>query len=213
MKIFQCFLYGLLLLTFLACSGDKQILELESGGVLFQDDFSHRQGGWPTQVDVSGITDYLGEAYLIQVLVPYTDRQAHPGLNLTDAHVQVETTHISGSTNNRFGVFCRYRNPNNYYLFLLSTDGYYAVIKALDGQIEILGTKSMQRHENFSPNQPNNLIDVICVGHTLKLLVNGAHITILKDSDHQSGDVGLMVGTFNESETEILFDNFKVLQP
>jgi hypothetical protein len=201
-------------LVFLAgCALIPLELQAEPGQVLFQDNFSSRDGGWSSDITVSGVTDYLGESYRILVLSPDTDRLAQPGLSLADVHLQVESTRIAGPDNNRFGLICRLQDANNYYALLISSDGYYAIVKMQQGQTIVLGAETMQRDERLLPGQATHVLEAICQAQQLSLRVDGFELLRVQDADFERGDVGLIAGTFSESGTEILFDNFQVLQP
>lgn len=202
-----------LLTAFSSCRWLPLDYNLKPGEVLFQDDFSHRRGGWPSEIDANGSSDYLGEAYHLQVLAPYTERHALPGLNLQDVRIQVEGTKIDGPDDNRFGILCRYQDRDHYYALLISTDGYFAIVKVVDGQPELLGANSMQRHDQLIPGKQVYLLEAECNQTALILRVDGFEIARVEDDQLVSGDVGLAAGTFQKPGTDILFDNFKVLQP
>jgi hypothetical protein len=146
-------------------------------------------------------------------LTPNTERHALPGLNLQDVRIQVEGTQIDGPEDNRFGILCRYQNRDNFYAFLISTDGYFAVVKVVDGQPQLLGANAMQRHDRLIPGEKTYLLEAECNQTTLILRIDGFEITRVYDDQLASGDVGLAAGAFQEPGIEILFDNFKVLQP
>lgn len=201
------------LLCLAGCALYPLELQAESGQVLFQDNFSSRDGGWPSEITPTGISDYLGEAYRILVLSPETDRLAQPGLDLADVHIQVESTRIAGPDDNRFGVMCRVQDPNNYYAFLVSTDGYFAIVKMHAGQTTILGAETMQRDERLLPGQANHVLEAVCQEQWLSIRVDGFDLVRTQDTVFERGDVGLIVGAFNEPGPEILFDNFQVLAP
>lgn len=207
-------LTDILIVLYLAgCALIPLELSAESGQVLFQDNFSSRAGGWPSEIETAGVSDYLGEAYRILVSLPDSDRLARPGLDLADVHLQVESTRISGPVDNRYGVICRYQDENNYYAFLLSTDGYYAIVKMQEGQTIVLGTETMQPAQELLTGYPTHYIEAVCQGQQLTLQVNGRELASVMDSSFSSGDVGLIAGAFSEAGVEILFDNFQVLQP
>jgi len=52
-----------------------------------------------------------------------------------------------------------------------------------------------------------------CVGSTLTLYVNGEKLEQVTDSTFDSGDVGLLGGSFETGGVDLLFDNFIVYQP
>ena len=59
--------------------------------ILFQDDFSTKDGGWAEIRDQDGIIDYDQDGYRIQVLDPNFEYWSFPGLNFSDASIEVDT--------------------------------------------------------------------------------------------------------------------------
>jgi hypothetical protein len=47
----------------------------------------------------------------------------------------------------------------------------------------------------------------------LALFVNGRLVAEAQAAEWQSGDIGLIAGTYDLPGTDVLFDNFSVLQP
>ena len=182
--------------------------------VLFQDDFSNPDSGWDRVNVKDGITDYTPEgAYRILLNLPNTDVWANPGLSFTDVRIEVDATKVGGPDNNDFGVQCRYQDDNNFYFFLISSDGYYGIGKVKDGEQTLLSGENMEYSDAILQGRSTNHLRADCVGPHLKLYVNGVPVATAEDSDFTHGDVGLMAGTFDESGTDVLFDNFIVLQP
>lgn len=195
-------------------SGCRSLMpDLAPGTIIFQDDFSRRDGGWPSEIDSGGISDYLGEAYRIQVLESNSERLAVPGLDLEDATIEVQATLIGGSQDNRFGLVCRYLDDGTYYAFVVSSDGYYAIYKVLAGEVAPLDMPTMLPDERLEAAQGDMQLKITCQAENLALWVNGELIAEREDSDINRGDVGLLAGTFGEPGTEILFDSFSVSVP
>lgn len=182
--------------------------------VLFQDNFSNPASGWDRVNVKDGITDYTAEgAYRILVNLPNTDVWSNPGLTFTDVRIEVDATKVGGPDDNDFGVQCRYQDDNNFYFFLISSDGYYAIGKVKDGEQILLSGESMDYSDAVLQGMATNHIRADCVGAHLALYVNGVTLAAVEDGDLTQGDVGLMAGTFDQPGTDILFDNFTVLQP
>ena len=57
--------------------------------------------------------------------------------------VGVDASKLGGPDDNSFGVICRYRDAENFYAFLVSSDGYYGIIKVKDGKYSLLSGKNM----------------------------------------------------------------------
>jgi hypothetical protein len=58
-----------------------------------------------------------------------------------------------------------------------------------------------------------NHIRADCIQDKLSLYVNGVHLIDVIDGDLLEGNVGLIAGTWDTPGTDILFDNFLVIQP
>jgi hypothetical protein len=205
-----------LTLAILACGGGGESPTNPDSDVLFEDNFSDQSKNWDSvRIEGEGITDYEGETYQIRVDTANTDVWANPeGQSFTDAQVQVDATKQAGSTdNNDFGVICRYKDESNFYFFIISSDGYYGIGKVIGGIQELIGTDSMMPSDRIKIGDATNEIRGVCVGNKLSLYVNGQLVDEQEDASFTQGNVGLIAGTFDETYTDILFDNFKVMKP
>lgn len=207
-----------LALPVLACqiiSGAAQLEEptLESD-VLFRDDFSDPSSGWDSYRDSDGITDYDNGQYRIQVNQPNFDYWANPGRDFTDVIVEVDATKAAGPDENDFGIICRYRDMDNFYFFLIASDGFYGVGKVADGEQQLVGMGEMQFSSAINQGaDATNEIRAECVGDALTLSANGQVLADVRDDQFSSGDVGLIAGTFDEPGTDVYFDDFVVRRP
>jgi hypothetical protein len=190
--------------------------ETDSGqpsNVLFQDDFSDPSSGWDRVNEEEGITDYMDGAYRIFVNTRNTDVWSNPRLNFDDTQIEVDAKKVGGDDNNDFGVICRYKDTNNFYFFLISSDGYYGIGKILDGEQLLIGDEQMQPNEDINQGNATNKLRADCVGNKLSIHVNGVLLAEHQDDSFTSGDVGLVAGSFNNPGTDIHFDNFIVRKP
>jgi len=183
--------------------------------VLFQDDFSTSAGGWSRVRDTSGITDYDQDGYRIQVLQPDTEFWSHPGLNVSDVSVEVEARTLDGLDENLFGVICRYQDEQNFYFFLIGDDGFFVIGKYKNGEQSFIGMETFGFHPALQEKENHNVdrMRIDCIANDLVLYVNETQIVRVQDDDFLAGDVGLIAGTFHQSGTDILFDNFVVRKP
>jgi hypothetical protein len=185
----------------------------DPGDVLFQDDFSDPSSGWDRYNEENGITDYVDGAYRIFVNGAKTDIWANPGLSFTDVRVEVDARKTAGPDDNDFGLICRSQDVDQFYFFIISSDGYYAIGK-VDGEAQqLLGMEAMQPSEVIKQGNETNRIRADCTGSTLALYVNNEKLGEAQDSSYPSGDVGLIAGSFDTPGTDVLFDNFSVLKP
>jgi hypothetical protein len=210
-------LYALLLSTLilgaLACSFGALDGDQVPSDVLFQDDFSDPSSGWDRMDVDEGLTDYADGKYRIFVNTNSTDIWANPGLEFTDVVVDVDATKVGGSNDNDFGVICRYQGEENFYFFIIGSDQSFGIGIVKDGVQDLLSEKPMGYHPAVQKGDTNNHIQASCVDSKLSLSVNGEKLLEVNDDSFDSGDVGLMAGTFDEPGTDIHFDNFVVRKP
>jgi hypothetical protein len=185
-----------------------------SSNVLFSDDFSSTSTGWDQVNDSSRTTDYYNNAYHIVVNDTNSDAWANPGSKtFTDVHIEVDATKNGGPDDNDFGIICRYDGVDQFYYAIISSDGYYAIMKMTSSGGNPIGRDNMGQSDKISQGAATNRIRFDCVGSTLTLYVNGSQIDQQTDSDYTSGNVGLIAGTFGTGGTDMLFDNFFVYKP
>ena len=185
---------------------------LPSGSVLFQDDFSQPTTGWDRFMVGEGIMDYDTGGYRILVNAAQTNFWARPRVNLSDVRIEVDTGKLAGPDENRIGLICRYTDAN-YYFFMITSDGFYAIGMFKDGQAVLLGQSEMIASSNINKGLAVNHLRADCTGSTLALYVNGFQIAQAQDSTLTSGDVGMLAGSFDTPGVDVVFDNFVVLQP
>jgi len=183
-----------------------------SGDTLFYDDFSNKGTGWDRFTSAEGTMDYDGGGYRFLINALQTNFWSTPGKDYSDVRMEVDVAKLSGPDENRFGLLCRFVE-NNYYFFLLSSDGYYTIGKYIGSNALLLGQVEMQSSDSIHQGLAVNHLRADCVRDTLTLYVNGVQVAAAKDTDLISGDVGLLAGTFAEPGVDIIFDNFVVIQP
>ena len=211
----KTFFWSLLLILSLAACQTSLVTDLtvRSGGILFKDDFFDPTSGWPRAVSAYGSEDYVAGRYLILVNSPRYNLWAVPGRTFTDVRVEVDATPLAGPEANRIGIVCRYRNPQNYYFFVISSDGYYTIGKTLDGTTSLLGQDMMAFSNVILQGKGPNHIRFDCIGASLAGYINGQALAGTSDADLESGDAGLVAGTFDTGGVAIAFTNFRVIKP
>ena len=211
----KTFFWSLLLILFLAACQPSLIAELPvpSGGILFKDDFSDTTSGWPRGVSANGSEDYVDGSYRIEVNIPQYDLWAIPNQTFEDARVEEDATRLEGPDANRFGLICRYLDPQNFYFFIISSDGYYAIGKTIGGRTSLLGQEMMAYSPIIVQGAGPNHIRFDCISGALTGYVNGQALASASDSDFHNGDVGLIAGAFDTGGVKIAFTNFIVRKP
>jgi len=181
----------------------------------FQDNFSDLTAGiWPRVRNNDYITDYENEGYRIWVNQLTPILLVSPGLQFSDAEIDVDANKIGGPDENRFGVLCRYnKTTQTAYVFTLTNNGYYSVGKLAGGGQKLIGMDSLKLSYDIRHGEATNRIRATCVGDMLRLFINGQMQIEVHDSEFQSGDMGLWAGTASQVGTDILFDNLSAILP
>ncbi|MBT3189224.1 MAG: hypothetical protein HN736_06075 [Anaerolineae bacterium] len=211
MMKFKLFLTVFLCSLFLiACQPEPVLL---SGDILFEDDFSTRENQWTSLVNDGGVMNYDASGFRFYIKDAGLNYWATPGMNFNDVRVEVDALQYTGPIENRIGVICRYQNDQNFYFFVISADGYYAIGKMKAGELRLLGQDSMLYSSAIITGVAINHLRAECHGNTLRFYINDSPIALVEDFDFTVGDVGLLAGTFEEGGLDVLFDEFVVFQP
>ena len=199
-------------LTSLACFSTST--QSTPSNVLFSDDFSNTDNKWDQVTEATRMTDYYNNAYHIVVDDTNSDAWANPGKeSFTDVHIEVDTTKNGGPDDNDFGIICRYTDIDQFYYGVISSDGYYGIMKMTSDGGTLIGVENLLQSDKIAQGSSTNKIRFDCIGTTLTLYVNGSQLDQQTDSDYTAGNVGLIAGTFDTSGTDILFDNFFIYKP
>lgn len=203
--------FFLLLLAACTPSANPVALVTNPGDILYQEEFDDNTTGWDRVANENGIMDYDGGGYRILVQQPDFNLWSTPEKDYSDVRLEVDVARVNGPMENRAGLMCRYQN-GDYYFFIISNDGYYAIGKFIGGQTLLLGLAAMQPSEFIQTDAVNHL-RADCIGDTLAFYVNYSQVSAVQDSDFPSGDVGVLAGAFSQPGTDVLFDHFVVIQP
>lgn len=184
---------------------------------MFRDEFEldAEPCGWVTFNAGSEVAQLTDSAFRITTSVPGQGAWTYAPPQFADMELNLQTTQLIGTNDNAYGAICRYVDENNFYVFFISGDGYYAIGKFESGNPNIqylTGTAP----EHFVPSAAINTgaslnrLMVSCMGDRLTLGINGEIVTEVRDTSHAVGRIGLMATTFQAEQTEIEFDNIVV---
>lgn len=189
----------------------------DSGAALFADDFSGEQNcGW-VEYNQGGAVVALEDGVMkISTSSPGQIWWTNPERTFDDVIVNVKASQIGGVDDNAYGVICRYQDEQNFYLFLISGDGYYAIGKYSGTDVPITYLTSdgqYQPSDLINQGIASNDIQASCIGNQLSLAINGQPLLTVTDSDFSSGDIGLAASAMQQGTVEISFDDLRVFTP
>lgn len=180
-------------------------------GLLFSDDFSDPASGWYSNGGPETQAQYLEGGYLLGHSQPNSAVWALPGRLVTDTRIQVTATRVGGDDDNFFGLLCRVQGTGqsgDFYAFIISSDGHFGIAKSSGGSFSLIGQELMMRHAAIRLGSEPNVITAVCSGNRLALYVNGEFVSETNDDTYSIGQVGLIAGTLDIENTQILFDDF-----
>ena len=166
--------------------------------------------------DERGVIEYGDSNYHVLVNKPGTLLLANPGKSFQgDVSIEVDASKIGGSDDNYIGALCHYQDPDNYYLLVVTSDGYSGIARRKGGQDSLIcpGLKFLKM-DGIKKGNATNHIRADCIGETLSLYANGQQVSLAYDNSLTGGDTGLAVRSGKlAGGVEMLFDNFRVYLP
>jgi hypothetical protein len=182
-----------------------------AGELLLEETFDDPDSGWDSYASDDAGVGYEAGAYQIQVHESRYDAWATANLEmeLADFVVEVDAQWVEGPLDNDYGILVRYQpDDDNFYLFAISSDGWYSVQAFREREWEALvdWAKSGAVHQGDATNR----LKVECLGTQMRFVVNGVPLAQVEDASYPSGDVGLLAGTFDEGGVVVQFDNLQV---
>ncbi len=202
-----------LLVILAACAPNPTPLPpLETGSEILSDNFATVNNTW-TRFDTPESAAYVqqGEFFL-------EDRGRGTGVyspllgqEFSDVVIQVRVRHIEGTQDNWMGAICRQQDDANYYLFAISADGYYLILKVESGQPTALVGPALS--DAIQAGRESNQLEVRCEGENLTLSINDILTISQTDSSFHQGQVALFADAVRGGTTTAAFDDFRLLQP
>lgn len=156
--------------------------------------------------------DYDGGAFRILVNALQVSFWSAAHKDFGDVRIEADAGKIAGPDENRIGLICRYTG-NQYYFFVISSDGYYGIGYFNNDRASLLGQSEMSSSDKIKTGTAINHLRADCSGDVLSFYVNGSNLAQVHDPTLKHGDVGLLAGTFSQPGVDVIFDNFVVSKP
>lgn len=178
------------------------------------DDFSPPEPAWARfDTEESAVYALAGELYLedrgqgTAVYAPLV------GQDYADVLVDVEVRHVQGSVNNWMGTLCRLQDEENYYLLAISADGYYLILRVVEGEATPLAGPDYS--DVIRTGKAENSLRARCSGNSLTLWVNDTLLANHTDRNlTEAGEVALFADAVERGEIVVVaFDNFVLAAP
>ncbi len=180
-----------------------------SVGSLLLDETFDQIGMWRTSSDPEYGAELVDGAYRLYLNTPNWMVWAESGkVSTADFIMDVDTSLVNGSAVNNQGLICRYVDDVNFYQLSVGNDGWAEILKVVQG----VQTSLYGGFVDSDVDPAKNHLQGFCVGDQLKLYVNGNLAAEAQDSDLSFGDVGLHIGSYDDPQVTIDFDNLVVYE-
>ena len=184
---------------------------------LFADDFSGEfDCGWALYDRGGGTAAIDNAAMQLTVGQPGQLWWTNPGRDFDDVVITAEARQVDGPNDNAYGIICRYQNEENFYAFMVSGDGYFAIGKYQTGSETVTyltPDAQFQPSDAINVGVASNELRVSCIGNQLSMEVNGIPLLSVTDPTFVTGDIGLAAATLQQGTTIVEFDNVRVTIP
>ncbi len=175
-------------------------------GSVFKEGFDADASGWNVGTGTRGkryIQD--GELHIELTQDNSIVWCSHSKNDWADMVLEVDARQVAGSDNNDYGVAFRYQDTNNFYRFVITSEGRYRMSKYVNGQWTAL--IDWRSSPAIKKGAATNHIKVICKGPTFELYVNGEKLGTVEDDDLDKGAIAMIAGSYDQPDVHIAFDN------
>ena len=180
---------------------------LTGGAVLLDDNFENAAAsGLGTEEDDSSRYAYEDGAYVIEVKEAEKIVWAQVDGTYTNARFAVDTEIPPGADVAAAGLIFHYQDADNFYLFSVSNDGYYA-LEVLEGNE---WTVLIDWTQSDAVDAVRNRMRVETKGDSITLYVNDELLETTSDGTFTQGEAALAVSSLKESTAEVRFDNLLI---
>jgi serine/threonine-protein kinase len=183
--------------------------------VLFYDDFTNPDSGWPIGEEGEDTFGYHPQAfYHLEVGEPNGHLTVFRNLNYNDfiAEVSVLVDHTDTESGDfRYGLAFR-RSGDRFYAFMVSPRTQtWRVVRATQGGSDVLadGAVTSLRGLTKAPDK----LRVDANGPALAFQVNGQVVAQIDDAEYADGEVGFVTETADETLAHVHFSSLTIRQP
>lgn len=186
---------------------DEALAELRSTEPTVSERFRRDNGLWELDLDSAESTiRFESGSYRVGALEPSYYVWGISEFMADDLFVEVDAARMTGPDNNEFGIVFRHEDVDNFYTFLVSSDGFYSLRKLQEGMWEEILPWAETDLLDLSEAGSNRL-GVFAQGASIVLLINEQIVDSVVDESFSGGAIGLAAGAFEEAGVEVAFDD------
>ncbi len=194
------------------CAADN-VNVIENANVLFSDDFTDPESGWPALTEGTNLFGYHPPDFY-HVEVGASNKSQVVSRGPAFENVTVESNIFVAKTNSengnfRYGLVLR-RSGNDYYAFAVSnrSDTWYVLKNSATGlQVLREGTADSIQGQN---RDTADVLRVDADGSQFIFHINGQPVTVVKDADYSGGEIGFFIENFDQTLAHVHYDTLRI---
>jgi hypothetical protein len=177
--------------------------------LVWEDDFSDPASGFYVNSDADSSYEYKNGEYLIESRQTNWSVWIYLGYLFDNVQISADTRVDYSTGNSTYGLLCRYQNEGDFYGFAFSEDGYYTIWLRMNDEYTYLVDWT---YDDRLVGIDTRRMTVTCDSDLLMLELDGEMLAQVRDSALTTGDVGLLVESYETSGARTAFDNFALYE-
>lgn len=186
----------------------------DAGKLILSDNFAPPHTGWVRfETAESAVYAQAGEMFLEDRGAGSAVYTPLVGKSQRDVTVSAHLRHVQGAVDNWMGLICRQQDEQNYYLFAISADGYYLMLRVAEGvSVPLVGPHA---DDAINIGKAENEMRIRCRDNKLSLWVNDTLLASRVDDElTASGAVALFADAIDPGRTTtVAFDDVIITSP
>lgn len=179
-------------------------------GVLYSDDFSNSNSGWPERTSENSTSKYKGGRYLINVDASNLSApRIAPMKEMSDGLLSVTVINESSGENSTSSpdIIWRAVDEDNFYILSINKSGYISISKFVDNDERSLYISNGIVRETTGSSYS---IMVSFKNETSQIFIDHKLVTTINDTSFSSGSLGLGANSLDSNSGTAIFDNLTV---
>jgi hypothetical protein len=179
------------------------------GAATLSDNFTRPTGLWTVDTGRDALRTIATGQLTVRVPEPelfrWSTLQGADGFS--DFYAEVDAAEEAGPADAMLGIIFRYEDIDNFYAFVIRADGWYALLKYLDGEVSRpidWGESTVLETGDGAANK----LGVLADGSEISIYANAVELGRVQDPNFVQGQIALVGGTNKEGNLVTSFDNF-----
>jgi hypothetical protein len=179
--------------------------------LLFRDEFRDNRTGWNEFQERAAQVKLEGGKLQLTVVGPDRKVWATAPPTFGDFRLELDSGLLDGPPETRYGLLFRRQDDDNFYQFDIDGLGQYRLGKVVAGRYTPLIEPRLSNR--VQAGQALNRLQVVVVGASLTVFVNGSELDTVNDTALREGHIGVFASLQGNGTSHLIFDNLHIYRP